>query len=146
MEAGTVLHWPDFEFKDGNLDDKYCVLLSDASELVAPHIFCKVTSQRKNKPDSQGCISRQSLFMIPAGKECLKKDSWLQFYDLYEFYWKDLLSSKFKKNVQNVGKLSELCMKQIKNCLKQCPDVEKRFLDIVLGKTPQVPSIKPRVS
>lgn len=137
MQSGTIIYWPNFQFSDGGSADKYFVLLNAPVSFNDLLIFCKTTSRKKDKIEREGCIPELSLFMIKGGKEHFPVDTWLQFYELYEFSPKELLVAKFGKGVEREGVLSDLTMRQIRNCLKRCQDVSRRHLSLVLKEINQ---------
>jgi len=79
-----------------------------------------------------GCIPDRSLFMIPAGKESFPKNTWLQLFSLEPYPALKIITEKFKKAVKIRDQLSDLTMRQIVNCLKQCRDVEGDYLKLIL--------------
>ena len=135
MIAGTIIHWPNFVFDDGASADKYFVLLNSPQEVTdGTYIFCKTTSQKKNKPPSEGCLPSLSLFMIKGSKDYFPKDTWLQFYEFFSYSLSEIFENKLKRSVKVVGNLSNLTMRQIRNCLKQCQDVSPEDLKMILDE------------
>ncbi len=110
---GVIYHHPKLIFHDGAIGKKYLILLNSPKE-NEPYLFVKTTSQQKNRPIKAGCIKERSLFFIPAGKTFFQKDTWVQFYDLYEFTPSEIDNNK---EITIEGTLSVKLIDEIVNCL-----------------------------
>lgn len=144
MQAGTVIHWPKFEYADGGEPtNKYLVILNTPAT-GEPYIFCKTTSQVENKPAKvvtdagviqyqENCLPNKSLFMIPAKKETIfPRNTWLQLWAVDVIEKARLLQAHFLKNVKTMGSISDLTMRQIINCVKASRDIEVEVKKLIL--------------
>ena len=84
-----------------------------------------------------GCHLPESLFLIKANYDFFAKDTWLQFYDLYELNSKDLLKDKFDGLVEVRGCLREQTINEVTNCINRSEDVSGYHLKLIgqRGKT-----------
>ena len=58
---GTILLHKNFIYEDGTAGKKYLILLNTPKK-NDPYLVVKTTSQRKNKPQTAGCIEDLSFF------------------------------------------------------------------------------------
>ena len=85
MIAGTCLLDPSFVCKDGSVQNKIIVLLSDG--ISGTYIAVKTTSKSTRFGLDFGCqiLSRFPCFFLPKGSCCLDLDTWIQLDAYYEF-------------------------------------------------------------
>jgi len=61
MRKGTVLFHPRFEFSNGEIGEKYLIILNTPDiKKPGPFLICKTTSQIKNKPKTPGCHAEKN--------------------------------------------------------------------------------------
>jgi len=130
MEAGVIFYSPKFEFKNGLTGKKLLILLNTPIN-DDPYIICKTTSNRKNKSLSPGCQIEKSLFLILKDTEFFTEDTWLQLYELYEFSQCEFLKQHFEDNLKQIGKLQNITLRQIRNCINKLPDIMKYHIDLI---------------
>jgi hypothetical protein len=65
QSRGTIYHHIKLVFHNGFIGKKYLILINTPSK-NEPYLFLKITSQKKDKPTTSGCIKKHSLFFIPA--------------------------------------------------------------------------------
>ena len=132
--AGDLFFCPKFTFKDRKIGKKFLVLLN-TPEIDDPYIFCRTTSQQKTKHLKEYCQPEWKLFLLLANKDFFPLNTWLQLYELYAFTLEEFLELHTKKNLKWVGRLQDLTVRQIKNCVKQCKeDIKKYYLSFILKK------------
>lgn len=110
---GTIFHHSRLVFHNGVIGKKYLVLLNTASE-KEPYLFVKATSQQKDRPATSGCIKERSLFFVPGGKTFFPKDTWIQLYELYPIFSKDINTNN---DIGVVGSLDAKIIEALVNCL-----------------------------
>ncbi len=89
MKRGTILYHSNFRFLNGEIGEKFLVILNNQKGRD-PFPTAKTTSQDKNKSRTPGCIQEESLFLIEGGKNWFKLDTWVQLFELYAFTASDL--------------------------------------------------------
>jgi len=133
-KAGEIFYCPKFPFEDGAPSPKCLVLLNTPQE-NEPYIFCKTTSKQKNKLLTEYCQPDDDLFLLLANKDFFMKNTWLQFYKLYGYTLQEFLDLHTKNNLEFKGKLKDLTMRQIINCIKKCKrDIKKSYLSLILKR------------
>lgn len=110
---GSIFHHKNLVFHNGFTGIKYLILLNTPGK-NEPYLFVKTTSQRKKKATKPGCMKKESLYFIPAGKTFFPLDTWVQLYELYPIPPKDI---KTDKNISIVGTLDFKQTKDIIDCL-----------------------------
>ena len=117
---GSVYFHKKLKFSDGDTGEKLIVLLNSPKP-SDPYLFVKTTSQQKRKPATPGCIHNHLVFFIKCdGKQFLRKDTWVQLREIYEFNSAYMIKHGIDKEIIKVGDLDYLCVNQIVNCLIQC--------------------------
>ena len=85
---GTIFLHNRFKFKNGDISNKYLILLNTPAK-GEPYLLVKTTSQQKTKPKTPGCIKRMSVFFVPGRKAFFPDDTWVQLFELYEIIGAD---------------------------------------------------------
>ena len=129
---GDIFFCPKFPYKNGDLGRKCLVLLNSPQE-KEPYIFCKTTSQQKNKSLNEFCQPEWQLFFLKENTDFFKKNTWFQFYELYPFTLEEFLDLHKNNSLEWKGKLKDITIRQIKNCIKKCSkDINRIFLKYIL--------------
>jgi len=131
MNKGDILYHREFKFFNGDASNKLLVILNTPPKIEVPYLVSKTTSNQQNKPQDPGCHLRESLFLIKANYDFFKKDTWLQFYDLYELDGRDLLKDKFNGLVELCGTLREQTINEVLNCIRKSEDVSDYHLKLI---------------
>ena len=134
MEKGTILFHEKFRFVDGELGEKLLIILNTPDPKVEPYLLCRVTSQGKNKPRIFGCQEDLSLFFLPANHDFFEKDTWIQLYEIFPFDAAALIQDHFNKQLNVLGKLKDLTIRQLMNCIRKVKDISLRHKDMILRK------------
>lgn len=113
VSRGTILFHKNFVYEDGTAGRKYLILLNTPKK-NDPYLVVKTTSQRKNKPQTAGCIERLSLFFIPARTAFFPVDTWVQLYSL-EAVDQDYATKS--PHIEEVGNLKQEVIAGIIDCL-----------------------------
>jgi hypothetical protein len=103
--AGTCLLDPGFVCKDGSVQNKIIVLLSDG--ISGTYIAVKTTSKSTRFGLDFGCqiLSRFPCFFLPKGSCCLDLDTWIQLDAYYEFDAYELERKVVDGKVYQIGTL-----------------------------------------
>ena len=117
---GEVLCHEKFQFSDGTFGKKLLVVLNNPGPRD-PCIVVKTTSQKRHYPNVKtGCNPDKRVFyLLDTGKEVIKGDTYIQLEETFELSVVELTASTLKKEVSSIGKLFDLTLAQIKNCLKK---------------------------
>lgn len=133
MKAGDIFYCSKFTYKNGETGKKLLVLLNSPIN-DEPFIICKTTSQSKNKPTNPGCHPNLDLFLILKKNDYFNENTWLQFYELYEFDKTEFFNLKTKCGLEYKSSLKNITVKQIINCLKKCKGIIKYHLELILKR------------
>jgi len=129
---GHILFHKKFEFKNGELGEKLIIILNNPDPSKEPYLVCRTTSQEKNKPRKFGCNKELSLFYLPANHDFFEKDTWIQLYEIFPFNASSLLDDHFKGELEVIGKLRELTIRQLINCVKKIKDIAAAHKKLIL--------------
>lgn len=112
---GAVFLHEEFEFKDGFSGIKRIVLLNTPKN-TDNYLFVKTTSQKKDKPETPGCLAHpSSLFYIPEGRAApFPLNTWVQFHELYPMTPDSIIGNE---RVRRLGTLDVKMIDDIVNCL-----------------------------
>ncbi len=117
MKRGEILYSPKFEFFDGWKDDKLLIALNNPVQ-NQPYLVVLVNSQQKNKYDKPGCYAADGYYFVVANADWFIKNTWVQFYDLFEFDYRKVALEESKGNLISKGILKEETIRAIINCIK----------------------------
>ncbi len=133
MTPGSVLFDSQFRFSDGTLGQKILVLLNDGTAGV--YVVIKTTSKDKHKRRGFGCQTqdRYPNFYLPAGKCCLRGESWLMLDQFFEFHRQDLLAKRFAGQMNALGVLPDAILKDLLDCAIGCDDISIAQAQILTG-------------
>lgn len=134
MSRGTIFHCVDFQFKNGATKDKYLVQLNDPRG-DEPHIFCKTTSQQKNKRLSPACQPDRSLFALRSRHDFFPLDTWLQLYELYRLPLGQFMQYMVSHKMQERGDLRAETIGAVVNCVRCCEDVSAADRALICRKS-----------
>lgn len=132
MTPGTVLFDAQFRFSDGTLGQKILVLLNDGTDGV--YVVIKTTSKDKHKRRKFGCQTsdRYPNFYVPSGKCCLRGESWLMLDQFFEFHRQDLLTKRFAGQLNPLGVLPDIVLKDLLDCAIGCDDISTAQAQILV--------------
>ena len=130
MQKGEIFFHKNLEFFNGEFGKKLLVLLNTPKK-QENYIFCKTTSQEKERPKVPGCHPNKSLFFIPAGQEFLNENTWIQLEEFHQFHATTVLQHKWKGYLERKGKLQDLTIRQIINCIKKLKDIEENVWELI---------------
>jgi len=132
MKRGTVLFHSRFLFTDGEAGKKYLVVLNTPDpKNPAPILLCKTTSQSRNKPETPGCHAERNLFVVDAKHDFFPKKTWIQFFEIFEADYKELLQQHFEKTVTLEGELKPETINAVVNCIRKSDDVSQYHLSLL---------------
>jgi hypothetical protein len=138
IEPGSVLHWADFEFDDGDTANKFFVVVGAQPNKNYLAVIATSKQKRGRKPQPGG-NPEGGWYCIPGGgKDYFEKDTWLLFEKPVELSAAELLQRKFKNEIAVKGKLRGDVANAICNCMRKCEDVSEYHRNL-LG-----PAIQPK--
>ena len=132
MQRGDVFSHKDFTFKDSEHGSKLLVLLYIPRNKAEPYLFCKTTSQKKDKSTVPGCQPEASLFFVKKNTNVFREDTWLQLWDIYPITVDSVIQDCMKQYMTRIDTLSALLIRQILNCIRRSIDVEERYAEVIL--------------
>lgn len=135
MKKGSILFHKEFSYKNGEIGEKLLVLLNEPKTPSEPYLFCRVTSQEKDKPKQPGCIPNLSLFFISERNDYFSKDTWLQLYDIYPFNAASVLQDSLTKKMIVRGNLKSSTIKNLMACISLIKDIETKYKNYILGSS-----------
>lgn len=122
MIAGTCLLDPQFVCKDGTVQRKIIVLLSDGAS--GTYVVVKTTSKSHRFGLEFGCqpLGRFPCFFLPRGSCCLELDTWIQLDAYYEFDAYELERKVIDGKVYQIGTVGNHA-RQLLTCAINSEDV-----------------------
>ena len=130
---GEVLCHDRFRFTDGTFGKKLLVVLNNPAARD-PCIVVKTTSQSHRYQGAKpGCNpNRRVFYLLDTAKEIIRGDTYIQLEETFELPVADMTASVLKKELSSLGKLSDLSLSQIKNCLKKVRlDIPERHYKLI---------------
>jgi len=135
LKKGTILFHEKFKFKNGELGEKLLIVLNTPDlKKGEPYILCRTTSQEDNKPKTFGCHEKLSLFVLPAKQDFFEKDTWIQLHEVFPFEPTTLLQDHYNKQLSVLGKLKDLTIRQLMNCILKIRDISVGYKKMILRK------------
>jgi hypothetical protein len=127
---GEIFFHPEYEFENGGTSNKLFVLLNTPTK-NQNYLFVKTTSRQTNKPLNPGCIKRQSLFFIPAGRTWFYVNTWVQLRQIYEMSQGDINKDENARFTD--GSLNNKTVDKIIDCLfitqdEDIPPIQRKLL------------------
>ncbi len=127
---GDIFFHPKFEFENGDTSKKLFVLLNTPGK-NEHYLFAKTTSQQKDKPLNPGCIKKQSLYFISAGKTWFSVNTWVQLSHIYEMSQDDINKEENARFTD--GSLNNKTVDKIIDCLftiqdEDIPPIQRKLL------------------
>lgn len=130
---GEVYYSDKFQFSDGNIGQKLFIILNNPSG-TEPYIVAKTTTTKPNRQYKTGCNHDLGIFFIQGEKECFPDDTFIQLIELYPFTNNDFLKGHFDVSLKRIDVLSDLCLRQILNCLKRMrEDIPQQYFKLIVG-------------
>ena len=130
MNVGSIYLHEEFKFLDGATRKKLFLIVNTPSK-NENYLVCKTTS--KEKPPyrirKQGCSAPiRNYFMFLSKDDWFKKDTWIQFDELYEFSLLRLLQDKFGGKAKYQADLKPVNIKAVLNCILKSEDIPEKYL------------------
>jgi len=120
---------------DGSFGEKLFIVLNNPKE-SEPYIVVRTTTTEPEHSFRELCNPELQLFFIkkkPNG-EVFKKDTFVQLSETFPFTQYDFLSGHFDSSLQFIGCLSNLCLRQLLNCIyKIKEDVITQHFKLIFG-------------
>uniref|UniRef100_A0A7V3N6F2 Uncharacterized protein n=1 Tax=candidate division CPR3 bacterium TaxID=2268181 RepID=A0A7V3N6F2_UNCC3 len=132
LGKGSILFHKQFKFKNGDIGEKLIIILNNPNPSNEPYLVCRTTSQEKNKPKIFGCHEELSLFYLPSGHDFFEKDTWIQLHEIFPFEASTLLKDFFDRELECLGKLKDLTIRQLMNCVKKIRDISLKHKKLIL--------------
>jgi hypothetical protein len=129
MAKGAVFFHSRFPFHDGQIGQKYFVVLNDPQN-DEPYLIVKTTTNLRNKAFQSGCNPSQQVFFLPQHSCLFPEATLVQLVDIYEFSAEEFLKASLAQQiVHSVGDLDAIHVAQIINCVRKLKEdiSEKHF-------------------
>ena len=132
MRKGTILFHPSFEFTNGETGRKYLIVLNTPDiKKSESFLFCKTTSQSRNRPQTPGCHAEKNLYCIEAKSDFSPKKTWVQFFEIFEAVYDEFIKQHFELRLEVKGELKPQTINAIINCIKKSDDVSPYHLSLL---------------
>ena len=119
---GSVVSFKDFEFHDGDKEDKLLIVLNDKRNDI--YLVLKATSQSsKWRQPNEGCHHDKGYYYIPKGKAWFRKETWIVLDDPYEMPAYDL-----EENGHVLAEIDDQLRRAITNCFKKTEDCSDFYI------------------
>ena len=133
MNVGSIYLHEEFKFLDGATGKKLFLVVNTPSK-NENYLVCKTTSKQKPpyRVKKQGCSApEKNYFMFFSGDDWFKKDTWIQFDELYEFSILGLLQDKFGGSARYQADLKPINIKAVLNCILKSEDIPEKYLNSI---------------
>lgn len=145
MHKGEIIYCPRYTFPDGSQADKFLINLNDPAP-GEPNLLLLTTSQQRKKLKQQGCFSNLGYYGIPKGVDFFDKEmTWVLFFAIREFSFKEELRESWKGNFETRGFLKTETINAIINCLKGSNFITIHQASLLKSKPFIIPSGNPPV-
>jgi hypothetical protein len=130
VNPGSVFFDEDFEFHDGETEEKLFVVLGTLGNIS---VVAKTTSKQRGRGLIFGCQPRDRFhnFYLPPGSCYLKKNTWVCLDEFYELNAKIMLQKRFDGKVKAVCNLEAKLIRQIQDCSLQSPDISPAQVAVI---------------
>ena len=126
---GDVFNYANFPFPEGNIRNKYFVVLNEVGSEDASECLALITTSRLEHYHgaTKGCYQEEAVFIILGGEAGFTKSTAIKMPSpkrskIYVFTLSQLLILGMSKVVEQSGKLSEQRFRELMNCLKKFKD------------------------
>jgi hypothetical protein len=133
LQKGEIFYHADFQFDNGGSAPKLLVLLNVPRNNSEPYLFCKTTSNPEKKIFQIGCQPDKHMFYIPKDTDFFNKNTWLELYYIAPFDAASVLKDSFSKLLTSKGKLKDLTIRQIVNCIKRIKLSEVKYKEMIMN-------------
>lgn len=121
MTPGSIVHYKDFIFHDGDHSDKLLIVLNAGGK--KPYLVVKTTSKQKGRREAkEGCHAKDGYYFLPANRDQFVKDTWILLYEFYELSTEEFLKAGFAGIAEHRGTLKAETCRAIINCAKKGED------------------------
>lgn len=123
MTPGTIIFHKDFKFSDGQMKDKYLVVLGNLKRGVI--LVAKTTSKGHRYRLDFGCQSanRYPAFYFPQHSCCFPICTWICLDEFYELNVQSLMQSMTGGEVYKYGVLENSLTRDLQFCAKNADDI-----------------------
>jgi hypothetical protein len=123
MARGAVYYHSQFKFHDGAVGEKRFVILNEPKS-DEPYLVLKTTSKLHGKTYIPGCNPDRGVFFLAANLESMfELDTLVQLREIFPFTQQEILTASLKdKTLNHLGDLSDICVRQIINCIRKLKD------------------------
>jgi hypothetical protein len=130
MKKGTVYLYKDFRFPDGDVADKFFIILNNprANEFF---ITCKTTSQQKWRPVKEGCHNIDNLYVLRENVDFFPKKTWVQFHEYYNISQERLFNLRDRQIIIKKADLRDQTVRAIINCISRSEDISGLYLSMI---------------
>ena len=131
MTPGTILLDDTFTFSNGTQGKKLLVVLNDGES--GAYIVIKTTSNGNFKGNDYGCQAsdRYPNFFCPKGSCCLRKNTWIQLDQFFEFTVHELVGRHFNGEIKRIGVLPDQILDELLECAINCDDITQEQASVL---------------
>jgi hypothetical protein len=130
MKKGTVYLHLGYRFPDGEIKDKFFIILNTPRQDEV-FITCKTTKEQKWRPDREGCHSNNNLYVLRANEDFFPLKTWIQFHEYYPISQELLLRYKDRGIIIKKAELREQTIRAIINCVSRSGDISGLYLSMI---------------
>ena len=138
MAKGDVYFHDKFPFHDGEVGNKFFVVINEPSEKEGePFLVLKTTSNLREKKFNIGCNEKQKVFFIPSkNAKVFPKNTLIQLHEIYEFTSDEFANGVHVERIISFKEsLNALLISQLINCIKRFKDdISIRHFRLITNK------------
>lgn len=124
MKQGTVYLHLGFRFRDGEVADKFFIILNTPRQ-NEKFITCITTSKQKWRPDSEGCHNSDNVYVLRENNDYFVKKTWILFgvHDYYPMSQELLFDYVNRGKIIKKAELRQQTVRAIINCVGRSEDI-----------------------
>lgn len=130
MKQGTLYLHLGYRFPDGEVKDKFFVILNNPrpDEFF---ITCKTTKEQKWRPDKEGCHSSYNVYILRANNDYFPLKTWIQFDEPVRISQERLFRLKDRDIIIKRADLREQTIRAIINCVCNSDDICPLYISMI---------------
>lgn len=130
MKRGTIYLYMGFTFPDGQVKDKFFIILNTPLNKEY-FITCITTSQQKWRADREGCHNLYNFYVLRDNYDFFAKKTWVLFDEYYPMS-KELLSEYITRGIiTKKAEFREKTIRTIINCVSNSEDISGLYKSMI---------------
>ncbi len=138
MAKGDIYLHSNFKFADGTFGKKFFIILYEPDDIDEyPYLIIKTTSNLREGSYTIGCNDKRKAFYVPQNNvDVFPVSTLLQLQEIFEISAMEFLEGCLtSKEIEHKGKLPDLMVSQLINCIKKLKeDISEKHFYLITKK------------